>query len=373
MNFFSGIIYPLFDTTTSSPTQLSFLIHAYAVLKAPSDIDLAEFEILTGPNYDSSFNTLGTTNRYSDYLGENIGLSQYNWNGVLNKRTDSNGILTFTPAEFENDINNILESSGSESNTADLIDSYTNDVLTLRGLKSSTIDFNVDDSGCLVMEVNTTISGSSSCNYWISGQTGINSLRVINSSSISATGDYAIATGFATNASGFASNAGGKDTTASGANSFTHGENNDSRASNSAILGGLNNTVINTSTNSVIIGGNNITATQSNTVYTPSIVVSGTVTSTGIMTAPNFVLSSDKRIKTDIEPISNYIIDVNWKKFKLNSDTSKLRYGVIAQELEGKHPEFVITDENGMKSVAYIDLLVAKINELENRIKILEK
>jgi hypothetical protein len=167
MNFFSGIIYPLFDTTTSSPTQLSFLIHAYCVLKAPGAIDLAEFEILTGPNYDSSFDTLGTTNPYSDYLGENIGLTQYNWGGVLNKRTDSLGILTFTPAEFENDINNILESSGSELNTADLIDSYTNDVLTLRGLKSSTIDFNVDAFGCLGMEVNGFSSSGTTFNNMV--------------------------------------------------------------------------------------------------------------------------------------------------------------------------------------------------------------
>ena len=37
--------------------------------------------------------------------------------------------------------------------------------------------------------------------------------------------------------------------------------------------------------------------------------------------------------------------------------------------LEKKHPEFVRTDEEGLKSVAYIDLLIAKIAELEARLE----
>ena len=43
--------------------------------------------------------------------------------------------------------------------------------------------------------------------------------------------------------------------------------------------------------------------------------------------------------------------------------------GVIAQELEIKHPEFVNTDNEGFKSVKYIDLLISKIAELEARLE----
>ena len=57
----------------------------------------------------------------------------------------------------------------------------------------------------------------------------------------------------------------------------------------------------------------------------------------------------------------------------MNSDKGQSRYGVIAQELEEKHPEFVRTDDEGIKSVAYIDLLIAKIAELEARLEKLEK
>jgi len=86
------------------------------------------------------------------------------------------------------------------------------------------------------------------------------------------------------------------------------------------------------------------------------------------VTATNFILSSDKRLKENIKKVDNKHIDVDWKTFEMKSDNSKNRYGVIAQELEEVHPEFVRTDDKGMKSVAYIDLLIAKIAELEARL-----
>ena len=53
--------------------------------------------------------------------------------------------------------------------------------------------------------------------------------------------------------------------------------------------------------------------------------------------------------------------------------TNRKRYGVIAQDIEKIAPEFVHVDKEGIKSVAYIDLLIIKVTELENRIKQLEK
>jgi hypothetical protein len=92
-------------------------------------------------------------------------------------------------------------------------------------------------------------------------------------------------------------------------------------------------------------------------------------TFTGTCTATNFILSSDKTLKENIKDIGTKHIDVNWKNFELKSEPGVKRSGVIAQELETKHPEFVRTDEEGLKSVAYIDLLIAKIAELEARLE----
>ena len=89
----------------------------------------------------------------------------------------------------------------------------------------------------------------------------------------------------------------------------------------------------------------------------------------GNVTASNFILSSDRRLKTKIKKVDNKHIDADWKTFEMKSNKGQKRYGVIAQELEVKNPEFVRTDEEGMKSVAYIDLLIAKIAELEARLE----
>ena len=90
---------------------------------------------------------------------------------------------------------------------------------------------------------------------------------------------------------------------------------------------------------------------------------------TGTCTATNFILSSDKTLKDKIKDIATKHINIEWKNFELISEPGIKRSGVIAQELEIKHPEFVRTNEEGLKSVAYIDLLIAKIAELEARLE----
>jgi hypothetical protein len=54
----------------------------------------------------------------------------------------------------------------------------------------------------------------------------------------------------------------------------------------------------------------------------------------------------------------------------MNDDpTNKTHVGVIAQDLEKIMPEFVNTDENGKKTVNAIELLLAKVAQLEQVIK----
>ena len=99
----------------------------------------------------------------------------------------------------------------------------------------------------------------------------------------------------------------------------------------------------------------------------------GQLTLASTATATNFILSSDKTLKDNIKEIDTKHVDVDWKNFELKSEPGIKRAGVIAQELEIKHPEFVRTADDGLKSVAYIDLLITKIAELEARLEKLEK
>jgi len=91
--------------------------------------------------------------------------------------------------------------------------------------------------------------------------------------------------------------------------------------------------------------------------------------------AHNFILSSDRRLKKNIIDLPNtdWTNKIEFKQFQFKDDPKeKTRYGVIAQDVEKIAPQLVSTDSEGNKAVAYIDLLIAKIAELEKRIKILE-
>ena len=94
-----------------------------------------------------------------------------------------------------------------------------------------------------------------------------------------------------------------------------------------------------------------------------------TLDTSGNLTANNFILSSDKRLKKNIKNVdADNHVNAQWKTFEMKNSKQK-RYGVIAQELEKTNPEFVRVKDDGMKSVAYIDLLIAKIAELEARLE----
>jgi hypothetical protein len=101
--------------------------------------------------------------------------------------------------------------------------------------------------------------------------------------------------------------------------------------------------------------------------------VTGTGRFTSTVRATNFILSSDERLKTKIKDLEPTKIDVDWKSFEMKEEEGDYRTGVIAQDLEKSHPEFVSQDEDGFKSVKYVDLLIAKISELESRLAKLEK
>lgn len=107
---------------------------------------------------------------------------------------------------------------------------------------------------------------------------------------------------------------------------------------------------------------------------TGAVSMTSTLTVSSTVTATNFIGSSDIRYKHNIQPIKSSFEDVVFNQFTFKSDLeNRVRYGVIAQELEKTHPELVYTDDKGYKSVAYTDLLIGKIHELEIKVKELER
>lgn len=90
--------------------------------------------------------------------------------------------------------------------------------------------------------------------------------------------------------------------------------------------------------------------------------------------AKNFILASDIRLKENIESIikSEEIDETKIVQFNFKNDKSRLKYGVIAQELEKTHPEMVFDDREGFKRVNYTEFLLAKVDRLERRLSEIE-
>ena len=98
----------------------------------------------------------------------------------------------------------------------------------------------------------------------------------------------------------------------------------------------------------------------------------------GAMTATGDVVAySDERVKENIKTIDNALDEVNALRgveFNKIGDTKK-SIGVIAQEIEKVLPEVVREEDDGMKAVAYgniVGVLIEAVKELSNKVEELE-
>jgi hypothetical protein len=120
---------------------------------------------------------------------------------------------------------------------------------------------------------------------------------------------------------------------------------------------GNSNLFVNTTTSRVGIG-------KTNPDYTLDVV--GNIKASG-----DLIAFSDERLKNNIETIPNAlekILQLRGVTFTKIDGDNRRHVGVIAQEVEKVLPEVVYTDEFGMKSVAYgnlIALLIEAIKELK--------
>ena len=100
-------------------------------------------------------------------------------------------------------------------------------------------------------------------------------------------------------------------------------------------------------------------------------------TFSGAVTAPNFVSSSDARLKSDVETIAGALALVSALRGVRFTMDGMRQIGVIAQEIEPVLPEVVQADaESDQLSVAYgniTGLLIEAVKELTARVAALEE
>jgi hypothetical protein len=120
-------------------------------------------------------------------------------------------------------------------------------------------------------------------------------------------------------------------------------------------------------------------ATKSAADYDAAIAAKAALsgaTFTGVVTAPNFVSSSDARLKSDVETIVDALALVSaLRGVRFTMDGTR-QIGVIAQEVAPILPEVVRDNEAGLLSVAYgniTGLLIEAVKELAARVAALEE
>jgi hypothetical protein len=82
----------------------------------------------------------------------------------------------------------------------------------------------------------------------------------------------------------------------------------------------------------------------------------------GTARATAFFTSSDKRKKDIISQ------DGDLATYQFKGD-DQIHYGYIAQDMEALYPNQVSTDNDGMMSLNYIEILVKKVHDLETKLK----
>jgi cell division protein FtsB len=102
-----------------------------------------------------------------------------------------------------------------------------------------------------------------------------------------------------------------------------------------------------------------------------NISVSGTITCNEVLA------QSDRNLKQNIKDLNpegclETIDDIRPRCYRFKTDPTKLRYGVVAQELKTVIPHLVNRNDTGQLSVNYIELipvLIASIQQLKHEVR----
>ena len=98
---------------------------------------------------------------------------------------------------------------------------------------------------------------------------------------------------------------------------------------------------------------------------------SGNMVVNGSMSANNYITTSERRFKRNVQDYECRPMPLKYRKYEYKGEKDVLRVGLVVDEIEKEYPQF-IHERDGKKGIAYIDLLIAKTQELEHRLEQLE-
>jgi hypothetical protein len=124
-------------------------------------------------------------------------------------------------------------------------------------------------------------------------------------------------------------------------------------------------------TNCTMLGANSLATKDNQVVLGDANVVE--VYTAGAIVCQSVTETSDSTMKRDIAPIDelDWVDSLDFKQFKFKRDTSRLHYGIIAQQLQKLNKELVV-ENNGKLGVDYTGLLISVVAKQKKQIDSLQ-
>lgn len=233
-----GKIPSSFSLDVSGDTNVSGAIYSGGTDLYNIFLTTADGNDITRVQPGTNISTGGTANNPIVNLDNNISVNSITSTTIINTYLDNwytrDNLGTLS---IDNSQRRLLKSNG-----IDAAFDWQGGILTGQtNIESSVISGGTIYSGGTNLEtiIENIATGSTpiSVNYWNSGTTGTNSIRVANGGTTNATGNYAVATGFDTTASGAQSFSKGFSTIASGQYSTAKGNNTTATGSSASAEG----------------------------------------------------------------------------------------------------------------------------------------
>jgi hypothetical protein len=146
---------------------------------------------------------------------------------------------------------------------------------------------------------------------------------------------------------------------------------------NGTTVAGQSVSTLGTTSTFLTLGSGSLSFIQNGAVSTFTIAPTGDAVFQSTVTAANFITSSDARLKTDVQPITNFetiLSSIRGVTFKWK-EGGQHDVGFLAQEVAQELPEAAIVGAKGYMGVAYhkiIPVLVEAVKQLQARVSTLE-
>ena len=348
------------NTTYTAGTGLSLSSTEFSI--NASQTTITGVGALTTGSIASGFGSISTGSAITttgDITGGKVIADNITIDGNTISSTDTDGNITLTP----NGTGVVAIGAGNLSYGGTAVTATADELNIMDGSATTQATVTLEDGDGIVISDGDVMKQCLASDI----KTYVSDLTLTTASQTAITGVGALTTGSI--ASGFGSISTGSAITTTG--DITGGK---VIADNITIDGNTISSTAGTDLNITPLAGQQLVL--DNTIVVDAGVISGatTITASGLITGGSFSATSDKNLKENIVKIEDAldtIMKIEGYGFNFK-DSGNYSHGVIAQEVEEILPSLVTTNDSGVKSVDYLQLipyLIESVKHLKSEIE----